>query len=238
MTAFKQAKNNNRGFTLIELLVVIIIIAIISVLLIVTIKPAETVKKARDVQRMSDLGMIKSVIEYMLISSSTPYLAQLSNDCLQTGGSQAKIFYSYDADTMQCSGSPGTGTDAAGTFLVGDFCNNVTIGSTEADGTGWMPINFKWSNNEAITVTKLPTDPSNSVINPNAPTQSDTVYRYACQSQSIIGTKPRNVFEINATLESEAFTITNNQGAKDGGDNDNMYEVGNSLNLLPTTGNF
>jgi hypothetical protein len=218
--------------------VVIIIIAIISAILIVTIKPAETVKKARDVQRMSDLNMIKSVIGYVLISSSTPYLAQNLNDCLQTSGSQASVFYSYDKSTMTCAGAITAGADAAGTFTAGDFCKNVTTGAGKVDGTGWIPINFKLSSDDGVSISQLPIDPSNSIGNPNSPNQTDLTYRYSCQSRSTTVGKPSNVFEIDATLESDAYTITVNKSAEDGGDNDSYFEVGTDLELLPKTNDF
>ena len=46
------------------------------------------------------------------------------------------------------------------------------------------------------------------------------------------------IAEIDAVLESNAYTVDDNKMVKDGGDNDRYYEQGNSLNLLPTTSNF
>ncbi len=232
----RKRRQQNRGFTLIELLIVIIIIAAISAILIATIKPAETVKKVRDTQRMSDLNTIKSVVEYIQISNKTPDLSQLPADCLQDGGTQAKIFYSYNKDTITCNGAVTAGADAAGKFYAGNFCSNV-IGSaaSKVDGSGWIPINFKLAG-DVVSISRLPLDPSNSIANSSSPTQTDLVYRYACQTKSF--TKPGYVFEIDASLESDAYTITSDKRTDDGGDNDSMFEVGTNLGLLPTSGDF
>jgi prepilin-type N-terminal cleavage/methylation domain-containing protein len=225
---------NRRGFTLLELLIVIGIIAILSVVLVLVLNPAETLKKSRDVQRMSDMATMKTAIGLLVTSSSTPYLAQTSTNCLQDSGSAAQIFYSFDTSAMTCSGSPTAGTEAAGTFTqAGDFCTNVTTGSAAVDGTGWLAINFnKLPGGSPIS--SLPLDPTNTIASPSAPANSDLVYRYACQSTST--SKPNYVFEMNAKLESSAYTVDDNRMTKDGGDSTNFYEVGTNLKLLPTTG--
>jgi hypothetical protein len=52
------------------------------------------------------------------------------------------------------------------------------------------------------------------------------------------GSKPINVFEIDAQLESSAFTSADDKRVKDGGDNSNYYEVGTSTRLIGTGTNF
>ncbi len=46
------------------------------------------------------------------------------------------------------------------------------------------------------------------------------------------------LLELLIVLESTVFTVDDNKKAKDGGDNTNYYEVGNSLKLLGTGTNY
>jgi len=94
------------------------------------------------------------------------------------------------------------------------------------NGNGWIPINFS-ALPGGSPISNLPIDPTNSVATPSAPTSSDLVYRYICSEKDL-------TYEINATLESQAYTTTENKAAKDGGNNDSYYEVGTGLGLLST----
>jgi type II secretory pathway pseudopilin PulG len=81
------------------------------------------------------------------------------------------------------------------------------------DGTGWIPINFnKLSFGRVLN--KLPVDPLNN---------STAYYTYVYDSLT-------NNFEINAILESSKNNINL---VNDGGDNNNIYEVGTRLTLSP-----
>ena len=239
------------GFTLLELLIVISIIAILSVALVFLLNPAEALKKSRDAQRISDLKTLKTAIGVMLASTTTPSLDNFAaagdaGSCLTVVpsgsgvlalNSTAKIAYSVP--TISCSGAaPTAGGDAAGTFgPEGSWCSG---GNANVDGVnGWIKIDFK-ALSSGSPISNLPVDPTNTVT-AGSPQKTDLVYRYACQnatSATIGAGKPSYVFETDAVLESTAYTVDDNKMAKDGGDNDNMYEEGNSLNLLPTTGNF
>lgn len=53
----------NKGFTLIELLVVIGILSILAVALLIAINPAEAQRKARDTQRLKDVGSLQTAVE-------------------------------------------------------------------------------------------------------------------------------------------------------------------------------
>jgi len=234
------------GFTLLELLIVVSIIAILSVALVFLLNPAEALKKSRDAQRISDLKTLKTAIGVMLASTSTPSLdnfaaAGTAGSCLTVVpgngtlalNSTAKIAYS--TATISCSGAaPAAGADAATTFGgSGAWCS---AGPADVDGTGWIKIAFK-NLSSGSPISNLPVDPTNTVAS-GTPLKTDLVYRYACQngtSATIGSGLPAYVFEADAVLESTAYTIDDNKMAKDGGDNTDKYEVGNSLNLLPIT---
>ncbi len=60
-----------RGFTLIELLIVIGILAILATAVILVLNPVQILAQARDAQRLSDLGSVKSAIGLYLSTAST-----------------------------------------------------------------------------------------------------------------------------------------------------------------------
>ncbi len=64
-------KNMKRGFTLIELLIVIGILAILATVVILFLNPTQFLSQARDAQRLSDLGSVKSAIALYLSTAST-----------------------------------------------------------------------------------------------------------------------------------------------------------------------
>lgn len=59
-----------KGFTLIELLIVIGILAILAVAVVLVLNPAQMLAQARDSQRLSDLGNLKSAIGMYLATAS------------------------------------------------------------------------------------------------------------------------------------------------------------------------
>ena len=241
-----SAGNRNKGFTLLELLIVISIIAILAIALVFLLNPAETLKKSRDAQRISDLNTVKTALGIMLTASSTPSLDNFGAVCLTsttaagvtTANTAAKIRYS--SASIACTGAaPAQGADGAGgTAVFGGIAAWCTVGASpqKIDGTGWIPVNLR-----ALTgcspISSFPVDPINTV-SATTPSKSDLVYRYACQngtSASVGSGKPAYVFEIDAVLESSAYTVDDNRMTKDGGDNDDKFETGNSLYILPIT---
>lgn len=233
-----KIKNKKNGFTLLELLVVIAILAILSATLILILNPAESMRKSRDAQRISDLSTLKTAIGLYLTTVSSPDLDAAVGGCLGSGVVDAQIFYSAEIAAAVCTADVDEGNNvvAASTFAA-NFCTyGGASGASLVDGTGWLPVALS-NIPGGSPVSNMPLDPINTVTNAVAPASTDLVYRYACQNDGG-GTAPSLVFEINAQLESDAFTSTDDRRAKDGGDNDNYYEVGNSLQIIGTGTNF
>lgn len=236
----KKTDGHESGFTLLELLIVIAIIAILSIALVFMLNPAETLKKARDAQRISDLKTVKTALGIMLTASSTPSLdgtfgTAATGICTTTGAGGAPTtpairYSSVVGPTL--SGTLTAGPDSVLTTWASPGDGTAAASAGKVDGTGWIPVNLK-----ALTggtpISSFPVDPTNTVGTAAAVT--DLVYRYGCQNGSTTAGKPPFIFEINAALESNAYTVEEDKRIKDGGDNDNMYETGNSLNLLPLT---
>mgnify|MGYP001031061300 CR=1 FL=1 len=101
-------------------------------------------------------------------------------------------------------------TTCAGRFSSG-ATNLVTSTSQAVDGSGWIPVNLTLMSSGS-PLPRYPIDPTQS--NP---------YFYAFRPSSTPG-----FYEINAQLESSKY-LTRQQ--TDGGNNNNVYEVGNDLNL-------
>lgn len=219
-------KNKRAGFTLLELLIVVAILAILSVALIIVLNPAETLRKSRDVQRMSDLSTMKTALGLYLTSTATPYLggAATNATCKPTpatawGSSGTyKIWYSLP------STSAITAVAIDGSTLVTPAAQSANPSFT--DGTGWIPVNFS-SLTGGSPISNLPIDPVNTVANLASVASTDLVYRYACSQTPF-------AFEIDAQLESTAYTVTDNKLTSDGGNSTKYYEVGTNLSILGT----
>lgn len=237
---YKPAK----GFTLLELLIVIAILAILATVIVLILNPAETLKKARDTQRISDLSTLKTALGLYLTDKSSP---DLSGDtgaptqiCLGNGVTTANISYSKPlASDATCAINVAEGADASGSFDSTDMCRYETAANGPlVTGEGWVPVKLT-DISGGSPIANMPVDPSNTVASNTVPVYTDLVYRYACSETGSSG-KPSYVFEIDATLESDYYKVggTDDKSAKDGGDNNTYYEVGNSLRLIGDNGNF
>lgn len=222
-----------QGFTLLELLIVLAIIAILAVALIIVLNPAETLRKSRDVQRISDLNTLKNAIGIYTTTISPVFLSGASDntECqagtdgwtgeLGTGG----IFYSVDATTENITDAT---LDGAIFTTTGNFQAATLAAAVAVDGTGWLPINFAGVAGGS-PISNLPQDPTNdpSVGTSTAAELSGQalVYRYACHSNNL-------TYEIDANLESTAFTVDDNKEQKDGGNSTIVYEIGTKIDIL------
>lgn len=226
---YMNRRNRKSGFTLLELLIVIAIIAILAVALIIVLNPAETLRKSRDVQRISDTNTMKTAIGLYTTAVSPVYLAgAASNAACQIGATwvgeetTGKIFYSLDATTFDITDAVLDGTTFSGGGGNGQAATVAANGLT--DGTGWIPIKFD-DIAEGSPISNLPVDPTNTVAVALGVASTDLVYRYACNVDKL-------TYEIDARLESTAYTVTDNKMTKDGGNNTAYYEVGTNLKIL------
>ena len=222
-------KNKNSGFTLLELLIVIAIIAILSVALVIVLNPSETLKKARDAQRISDLSTLKTAIGLYLTSTATPYLGGLAtnNTCRVTPGGTwtgtNRIFYSLPSATGITDATLDGGTGSAP-------ASSQAATPSLTSGSGWIPINFdSLTSIGGSPISNIPVDPTNAIASGDSIssiTSASLMYRYACSQVPL-------TYEIDATLESAAYTSgTDNKEANDGGNNLNFYETGTNLLIL------
>lgn len=218
-----------RGFTLLELLIVIAIIAILSVIVVLVLNPAETLKKTRDAQRISDLNTVKTALGLYVTTTSDPRLDNTAGNTLCKGGTGIdSIFYSYPND------APGGAiTDAnldGGALSVPAPVQVANINLNKVDGTGWIKVNLAGLIGGS-PLSNLPIDPTNTIANLAVVDVTDLVYRYMCNTSDV-------TFEINANLESAAYTTANsvdNKEERDGGNNTALLEVGTKLDILTCT---
>ena len=88
----------------------------------------------------------------------------------------------------------------------------------EVDGNGWIPVNLT-SVPGGAPLSVLPIDPTND---------STYFYSYACDNTA-------KTYELNANMESDRYKAggpdDKASNTKDGGNNDNVYEVGTAAGL-------
>jgi len=221
--------SNNKGFTLLELLIVVGIIAITSVATVLLLNPAESLKKTRDTQRISDLTTLKKAIAIYLTNTSYPKFAGIDNTgCKGTAFGTTwqldsdHIYYSLPTESGTITGKALDGV----TFTTGGASQVTKANLGKVDGTGWLPIDFT-SMSGGSPISALPVDPVNTIADPANPKSTDLVYRYVCSEQNL-------TYELGTTLESDAYTVTDNKMSKDGGNNNSYYEVGTGLALMNT----
>ena len=146
--------DTKKGFTLIELLIVVGILAILATLTVLILNPAQLFAQARDTQRISDLGVLKSAISFYLSTVADPKMSPntVGNVCGDTNNYWATASTSVE-------------------YFQGNPTRSLQTGR-EVDNSGWVPINFT-DIPDGSPLSTLPIDP----VRPNPATRS---YTYQC----------------------------------------------------------
>lgn len=231
--------NNKKGFTLLELLIVVAIIVILSGIVFVVLNPAETLRKTRDSQRISDLNTIKSALGLYLTTVTDIRLDNTAGSATNCVGVTQSITVPKIWLSVATAPTAGTAVTGFATTVTNTWVVSAT--SSKVDGTGWIPVNLT-SITGGTPLSNFPLDPTNTLVNGTstaaAITNDALVYRYSCRTNAS-STNP-STFEVDAQLESTAYTVTDNKRVSDGGDNSNLLEAGLDLTILPpqTSNNF
>ena len=237
--ALFSRQSKAKGFTLLELLIVITILAILAVIIIFVLNPAETLRKSRDVQRMSDLATLKNAIGLY-----TTVVTDIRLD--GTAGSATNCFgvtqsVSVPDIWLSVGTAPSAGTAVTGFATTVANTWNVSATASAIDGTGWIPVDFT-DISGGSPISNLPIDPQNTLVNGTstaiAATNDALMYRYSCRTNAS-STNP-STYEVSANLESNEYknSGTNDKESKDGGNNNNLYEAGTDLTILPNTDTY
>ena len=190
-----------KGFTLIELLIVIGILAVLATITVLVLNPAQLFAQARDSQRISDLGSIRSAVSLYLTTVSSPDLALTGLNCV-------------DETTPNFWAS----VAGASSSFTGATTQHANTGRA-TDGTGWVPVNLG-STSGGSPLSALPTDPSNDVTVGTA-----LFYTYTCNQA--MKTFEVNANMESSRYSSGDDNVENS----DGGDVDTVYEVGTDPGL-------
>lgn len=121
-----------KGFTLIELVIVIGILAILATVVVLVLNPAQLLAQARDSQRMSDLGSIKSAIALYLATATSTTI---------TAGPRSTV-------NTTCWFTVCTGSAVCTVFAT-----------TTVDGNGWVAVDLRGTTGGS-PLSALPLDPS------------------------------------------------------------------------------
>ncbi len=228
-------KGTKKGFTLIELLVVIAIIAILAVVVVLTLNPAEMMRRARDSNRASDLGMIKTAISLYLSDVSSTSMGTAGTCYIAYSGTAAPTaVYEYATTTatnQEATVAPSSFSIAAGTATcVNWFNSNTTAGAATTSNSrsvtnGWIPINLSLISSGA-PIAQWPVDPAYSVgANSIGNTNAGHFYSYIPGSN--------NSYKIAAKMESVIYSYggSGDLESTDGGVDPYMYEQGTNMSL-------
>ncbi len=216
-------QHSKKGFTLIELLIVIGILAVLSSAVVIVLNPTQLFAQARDSQRLSDLeSLSKAIYFYIAFTAGQPGFSLGSSTLCYP----SIALYIYDGfSPRNCDGrftEPGVLNGFKRTLA---YCYNYNPGSCinfpnnpsmVVTGAGWLPINLASSAVGSLLVI-LPVDP----INKGSGVSPLYFYAYGVDTAT-------SVFELNTKMESIKFK---QYELKDGGNDDNLYEVGSRFNL-------
>jgi len=199
------------GFTLIELLVVLAMILVLFAITLQAFKPEAYLRKTRDIKRIGDLKAIDMALKIYLTATTSPNLGPANKGVNE---SSPTIFISVPFNKEDIRSTTMSWNSKTYYF--------AQVSSTEVyknDGNGWIPIDLSLLPYPPLFA--YPVDPINSY-------NKKLFYSYVFNRAS-------STFEVNAKLEFEGYKLNGleDKVSTDGGDNSNIYEVGNNLNLMP-----
>ncbi|MEK9152410.1 MAG: hypothetical protein AAB692_03520, partial [Patescibacteria group bacterium] len=135
------------------------------------------------------------------------------------------VYYSLPSDAPGGAITDATLDGGAASVPAAGQVTNVN--KQKVNGSGWVKVDLT-SLAGGSPLSNLPVDPTNTITDLANVDYTDLVYRYMCDATDL-------TFEVNAKLESAAYTTSpDNRLTLDGGDNDNLYEVGTKLTIMGT----
>ncbi len=187
-----------KGFTLVELLVVLGVLAILAVIVVLILDPAKIFAQARDARRIEDLRTVGSALR----------LGGLADINF---GEEETVYVSLpDDESVSCE-------HLHLPELESPFHYQCTPQETlfEADGNGWIPVDFSGLEDVGISLSALPLDPKNVL-------EGGSYYTY-----SIFDKK----WKLTARVESDRYESIS---ASDGGIDDVLFEVASVSKVEPS----
>ncbi len=188
-----------KGFTLVELLVVLGILAILAVAVVLILEPRKIFEQARDARRIEDIRTTANAIR----------LGGLVG--LQKGEDDMVYISLPDDESVTCADL------AYLPPLDVSFSYRCVPGATllEADGSGWIPIDFSELEDVGIQLSSLPIDPVNSA-------RGGLYYTYSFTEGE---------WKLTARVESARYAAI---ASSDNGIDKTLYESGSKSKLEPS----
>ena len=227
-------KLSKKGFTLIELLIVIGILAVLATTVVLVLNPAQILAETRDTQRISDVSAVNSALGLFLATVPSPRIGSISLTGGINGSCGGGASYAWRSSG---AGNPIAAVPTANSPFLTPIGFTATSGSVSMpadnfraiDSNGWVSADLNGVSGGSPLAT-LPTDPSSGTVAAVASLDT-TGHFYAFQCGGVTASSTQ--FELNANMESVKFG--NGGGAdvetNDGGNQPNIYEVGNAPGL-------
>lgn len=202
-----------KGFTYIELLVVLGVLSLLLGIFISVLKAKPYFTKARDLQRLKDLYSLNAILTFYFQNATSvdpdgPYLSLRGIE-----EATPTIFVSIPIESFQF---PATYTTNSKTYY---YYQSNKADYQKLNGYGWIPINFLEVSFSALPT--LPVDPINEA-------SSSLYYLYSFRRIPF-------GYEVEGAFETSEFKKggKNDKVSTDGGDDNNRFELGTDLSLIP-----
>lgn len=154
------------------------------------------------------IGVLAAIV---LIYINPPELNKRSKDTVRVGD----LINLQQAINVAANEATGSSQEALCVGVTAPCQGTSSPGTTanrKSDGSGWVKVNLLGT--KSVNLPILPVDPVNN-----------STYNYKYTSDG-------NNFELNAVLESDQYINSLGKMKNDGGNNDNVFEVGSTLTLF------